>query len=51
MLGHAQLLSMPRFDVLHRLYRLHYPPVAEPAGLDQIEQLFGDKDDTLKFNF
>jgi hypothetical protein len=51
MLGHAQLLSMPRFDVLPRLYRLHYPPAAEPAGLDQIEQLFGDKDDTLKFNF
>lgn len=50
MLAHAQLLSLPRFDLLHKLYSLHYPPAATPDP-EQIERLFGDKDDTLKFNF
>lgn len=53
LMAHAQLLSFPRLEVMQQLHalRARHQAGPGPADIGSIETLFGDKDDTLKFNF
>lgn len=51
LLAYAQLLSTSRLANLPKLYTMHHPQTSDSANLDTIDQLFGEHDDLLKFNF
>lgn len=48
--AYCQLLSMQHIHTLGKLAEAHANPQAQPA-LDDLDTLFGEGDDTLKFNF
>ena len=51
-LAYAQMFSMPRLGLLNRLAQLKRESAEREApSADLVEELFGQQDDTLKFNF
>lgn len=56
LLAHAQLLSVPRLSILQQLHTLRWNQPRGEAALEGVEEesveaLFGENDDTLKFDF